>query len=122
MDSVNPASSAAALFTNESTAQTRAPEERTPLTSPAPPPSEAPRVNEGPSTVTTISPQAQQLAQQDQGTGNQPSNQPATNASPPSRNDAQQAAGDNEQTVTAEQSNAAPPHDQSGRAFDDQSP
>lgn len=124
MDSVNPMNSATSLFTNESSGQTRSTDERNPLAPSAPPQQQqdGPRVNEGPSAITTISPQAQQLAQQEQSAGNDSGNPPPTN--PPPSNDGQQTDRSDAQTASqpAEQSNNAPPPDQSGRAFDDQSP
>lgn len=128
MDSVNPASSAMSLFTSERTAQPSSPDEQNGPASTVQQAPNPPRVNEGPSTITTISPQAQQLAQQEQSAGddagNPPPNGPPTNTSSAPRNDAQQADRGDEQAASppAEQSSSATPPDQSGRAFNDQSP
>ena len=129
MEGVNPTSSTATLFTNDRTTQTRNPDEQNPnpLTPPAQPPQDAPRVNEGPSTITSISPQAQRLAQQEQDAGNQgasPSDNSSNNTSPPPRNEAAPPERDDELPANppAEPSNTAQASDQSGRAFDDRSP
>lgn len=125
MDGVSSVNTGAAtLNTNERANQTRSADERNPLAPSAPQQQgqDGPRVNEGPSAITTISPQAQQLAQQDQSAGNDSDNPPANTSAP--RNDAQPADRGDDQAANppAEQSNNTPAPEQSGRAFDDQSP
>lgn len=119
MDSVNPASSAMSLYTTERSAQPPAGEEQNRPAFPVQQPPDSPRVNEGPSTVTTISAQAQQLAQAEQAADPRP-----TDSRPPPRNDAQPA--DNDPAGTSSQSSAqtgtsAATDQNNGRAFDDQS-
>lgn len=125
MDGMSVNSSPATLFTNDPAVQNRNRDEQIP---PAPPQQEPPRVNEGPSTVTTISPQAQRLALQEQNapgeSGNAPPPNPVSNASAPPRAETQPPQRGDDGTANppaAASSNAEPPN-QSGRAFDDQSP
>lgn len=128
MEGVNPTSSPATLLTNDRTTQTRNPDEQNTLTPPAPPQQDPPRVNEGPSTITSISPQAQQLAQQEQNaandSANRPPENPANNPSPPPRNDAAppDRGDDPAASPPAEPSNTPAASSQNGRAFDDRSP
>lgn len=111
MDSVNP-SSTMSPYTNEAAAPSRVPEEQ--QSRPATPVQQtpnAPRVNEGPSTVTTLSPQAQQLARAEEASGaSPPDTTPPRNDNRPAENGQETAS-----TQPAAQAN-------NGRAFDDQSP
>ncbi|MDX5445536.1 MAG: hypothetical protein LPJ87_05720 [Zoogloeaceae bacterium] len=110
MDSVNP-SSTMSPYTNQAAAPSRAPDEQQPrpATSVQQTPN-APRVNEGPSTVTTLSPQAQQLARAEEtGSASPPEAAPPRNDNRPAEN-SQEAAS----TQPAAQAN-------NGRAFDDRS-
>lgn len=128
MEGVSLNTNPANLFTNDvtgSSSRSRDAQNEAPPSGTSEPP--APRVNEGPSTVTTISPQALQLAQQEQAadndSSNPPPNSPATNATPP-RNDTQQAERGDEQAASPpdEASNNATPPAQTGRLVNDQSP
>lgn len=127
MEGVNPAGSAQSLLTNESSGQI--PRMRDEREQPAPggaAPQEPPRVNEGPSTVTTISAQARQLAEQEQVPGaDAPAapqrTAPADNAPPPPepRND---AGNTSEPQAPQAQQQTPPAQDNGGRVVDDASP
>lgn len=124
MEGVNPTSSPATLLTNDRTTQTRNPDEQNTLTPPAPPRQDPQRVNEGPSTVTTISPQARQLAEQEQVAANDapPPPQltaPADNAPPPP--ESRQPSAESSQPQTPQQQ-TPPAQDNGGRVVDDASP
>jgi hypothetical protein len=105
MDGMSVESSPAALFNNDQVVQNRNRDGQTPAATPQ---QEPPRVNEGPSTVTTLSPQAQQLARSE-GAGSVP---PADAARNQSR--APEGGQDSASNPSAQQAN-------NGRAFDDRS-
>lgn len=94
MEEVSLNSSAANLFAGEAANGAARQRDATNESPPEPPP----RVNEGPSTVTRISPQALQLVQQERDAGNdrdavQRPPEPSGSANPPPRNDSRPAEG-----------------------------
>lgn len=125
MEGVNPAGSAQSLLTSESAGQAlRTRDEREQPAPGSAAPQEPPRVNEGPSTVTTISPQARQLAEQEQVAANDapPPPQrtaPADNAPPPPESRGPSTESSQPQTP---QQQTPPAQDNGGRMVDDASP
>jgi hypothetical protein len=112
MDGVSITPSPTTAFNNDRAGQVRPQDEPNQAVPNAPQQPEAPRVNEGPSTITTISPQAQQLARQEQSSASSPRKE--TQAADLAQ---QQSSG----SSTAQANESAAAEQNNGRAFDDQS-
>jgi|SRR5690554_1547506 len=120
MEGVQPASSASSLFINDSTGQAQRArgEAETPAPGGAPP--EPPRVNEGPSTVITISDRARELAEQERAEGTDPAPAPSTTPLPRNADAPPQPDGAAADASTRPEPPSPPESD--GRLVEDRSP